>query len=382
MKMKKYIRIAVAVLLISLYVQTAFAAAPAAVEKGTPAVTKVTLSPTSVKMCMGSAKQLTVNIKPAGASKKVTWSSSKPSVASVSSDGLITAKKNGKAVITVKSNNGKKATCTVTVTKAARRALLIGQTNYLSGKLGGPENDLAVMKTVLERSGYADIRICRNLTAYGIVEALWDLSYDGGTQDDVTFFYYSGHGMESKIIANRGALIGVDENYLPVNEVRIILDYVPGTVVAVFDSCLSGQFIQTRAPGGASEPADPDAFNQAVISAFSSGTSQSRSFTDHVTSAKYKILTAAEPLQSSYSVTLAKNKFIGLMTYYFARGAGVDAIAGTVPAYADKNKDKAITLKEMHTYIKNNVKNVYLKGKKQNVQAWPENSNYTILTVP
>jgi len=382
MKMKKFINTAVAILLISLYVQTAFAAAPIVIEKGTPVVSKVALNPTSVKMSMGSAKQLTVNVKPAGASKKVTWSSSKPSIASVSSTGLITAKKNGTAVITAKSSNGKKATCKVTVTKAARRALLIGQTNYVSGKLYGPENDLVVMKSVLERSGYADIRICRNLTAYGIVEALWGLSYDGGTKDDVTFFYYSGHGMESKIIENRGALMGVDEYYIPVNEVRIILDYVPGTVIAVFDSCLSGQFIQTRAPGGASEPADPDAFNQAVISAFSSAPPQSRSFTDHVTSSKYRILTAAEPLQSSYSFTIAKNKYIGLMTYFFARGAGVDALAGIVSPYADKNKDKSITLNEMYTYLKNNVKSVYLSGKKQNVQVWPENSKYTILTVP
>ena len=375
--MKKIIRTAVAVLLIALYAQAAFAVA-----KGTPAVSQVTLSPTSVKMDMGASKQLTVTIKPAGASKKVTWSSSKPSIASVSSSGLITAKKTGTAVITVKSNNGKKATCKVTVTKAARRALLIGQTNYLSGKLKGPENDLMVMTSVLERSGYADIRVCRNLTVYGIVEALWGLSYDGGTKDDVTFLYYSGHGMESKIIENRGALMGVDENYIPVNEVRIILDYVPGTVIAVFDSCLSGQFIQTRAAGGASEPADPDAFNSAVISAFSSSAAQSRSFTDHANSAKYRILTAAEPLQSSYSVTLPNKKYIGLMTYYFARGAGVDAIKGKVPAYADKNKDKAITLNEMYTYLKNNIKSVYLSGKKQNVQAWPANSKYAILTVP
>ena len=188
--------------------------------------------------------------------------------------------------------------------------------------------------------------------------------------------------MESKIIANRGALLGIDEYYIPVNDVRIILDYVPGTVIAVFDSCLSGQFIQTRAAGGAKEPADPDAFNQAVISAFSSSPPQSRSFTDHATSAKYKILTAAEPLQSSYSVTLNNKKFIGLMTYFFARGAGFDAVTGKGTAYADKNKDKSITLNEMYTYLKNNIKSSYINGKKQNVQAWPANSKYAILTVP
>jgi hypothetical protein len=70
------------------------------------------------------------------------------------------------------------------------------------------------------------------------------------------------------------------------------------------------------------------------------------------------------------------------MTYFFARGAGVDAVYGIVSAYADKNKDKAITLDEMYTYVKNNVKSVYLSGKKQNVQVWPAKSGYTILTVP
>ena len=375
--MKKFVRTAVAVLLIALYAQAALAA-----PKNTPAVSKVTLNQTSVKLSMGAARQLAVSVKPAGASKKVTWSSSKPSVASVSSDGMITAKKKGTAVITAKSGNGKKATCTVTVTKASRRALLIGQTNYLSGKLSGPENDLVIIKSVLERSGYADIRICRNLTAYGITEALWGLSYTSGTKDDLTFIYYSGHGMESGNIAFRGALVGVDEYFVPVDEVRIILDYVPGTIVAVFDSCLSGQFIQTRASGGANKPADPNAFNQAVISAFSSGSAQSRALTDHASGSKYRILTAAEPLQSSYSITLSNNKYIGLMTYFFAKGAGVDAVSGIIPADADTNKDKAISLNEMCVYVENNVKSVFMNGRTQNVQAWPAESNYTILTVP
>ena len=45
----------------------------------------------------------------------MTYKSSKKSVASVSSSGKITAKKKGKAVITVKTYNGKKAKLTVTV---------------------------------------------------------------------------------------------------------------------------------------------------------------------------------------------------------------------------------------------------------------------------
>ena len=57
-------------------------------------------------------------VRPANATdKKVTWSSSNKSVATVSSTGKITAKSEGTATITAKTSNGKKASLKVTVTK-------------------------------------------------------------------------------------------------------------------------------------------------------------------------------------------------------------------------------------------------------------------------
>lgn len=53
-------------------------------------------------------------LKITGTKKKVKWSSSKKSVASVSAKGVVTAKKKGTAVITAKVGN-KKYTCKVTV---------------------------------------------------------------------------------------------------------------------------------------------------------------------------------------------------------------------------------------------------------------------------
>lgn len=57
-------------------------------------------------------------LKITGTKKKVTWSSNKKSVATVSSTGKVTGKKPGTAVITAKVDN-KKYTCKVTVKKAA-----------------------------------------------------------------------------------------------------------------------------------------------------------------------------------------------------------------------------------------------------------------------
>lgn len=79
-------------------------------------VTSVSLSQYSVSLTVGSTTTIYATVKPANATNKtVTWSSSNPSVATVSG-GRITAKKPGTAKITAKSNNGKKATCTVKVT--------------------------------------------------------------------------------------------------------------------------------------------------------------------------------------------------------------------------------------------------------------------------
>ena len=61
-------------------------------------------------------KQLSASITPANASdKSVTWESDNPSVASVSSGGLVKAKARGTAVITATTSNGLQAQCTVTV---------------------------------------------------------------------------------------------------------------------------------------------------------------------------------------------------------------------------------------------------------------------------
>lgn len=80
-------------------------------------VTSVTLNKTTLSLDAGKTGKLTATVLPASAAdKSITWSSSKPDVASVSSNGTVTAKKAGTAVITATATNGKSASCTVTVT--------------------------------------------------------------------------------------------------------------------------------------------------------------------------------------------------------------------------------------------------------------------------
>ena len=84
---------------------------------GSTEVTSVTLNTYALSLEVGKTGKLSATVLPASAAdKSITWSSSKTDVASVSSNGTVTAKKAGTAVITATATNGKNASCTVTVT--------------------------------------------------------------------------------------------------------------------------------------------------------------------------------------------------------------------------------------------------------------------------
>ncbi|MDR0232329.1 MAG: Ig-like domain-containing protein, partial [Dysgonamonadaceae bacterium] len=81
-------------------------------------VTGVSLNKNTTSLKVGLSEQLTATITPSNATNKnVTWNSSNPSVATVSSTGLVTALTEGGTTITVTTKDGNKtAQCVVTVT--------------------------------------------------------------------------------------------------------------------------------------------------------------------------------------------------------------------------------------------------------------------------
>lgn len=86
-----------------------------------PAVkTEAAVKLSATKVTMGVKEKLTLKVT--GTKKTVKWKSSKPAVASVSSKGVVTAKKTGKTSISAKVGT-KKLTCMVTVTKTGYKAL-------------------------------------------------------------------------------------------------------------------------------------------------------------------------------------------------------------------------------------------------------------------
>ena len=81
-----------------------------------PAPKMITLNKTKVKIKKGKSTQLKYSITK-GSLTKVTFTSNNKKVATVDNKGKVIAKKTGKAIITVKTSNGKTAKCQIEVVK-------------------------------------------------------------------------------------------------------------------------------------------------------------------------------------------------------------------------------------------------------------------------
>jgi len=78
--------------------------------------TGISLNKSTLTLTVGNDETLTANVTPTDADGSVTWSSSDTNVATVDSNGKVTAVAAGTATITATAGN-KSATCTVTVKK-------------------------------------------------------------------------------------------------------------------------------------------------------------------------------------------------------------------------------------------------------------------------
>lgn len=95
--------------------------------------TSVKLNRSTLTLGVGEKYGLIKTVSPSSANQACKWYSSNSSIASVDSSGKVTAKKSGWANITVKTSNGKTATCKVTV-KPAPTSVKVNPANLTLGK--------------------------------------------------------------------------------------------------------------------------------------------------------------------------------------------------------------------------------------------------------
>lgn len=119
---------------------------------GTP-VTKVKLNKKTSKMTVGKKQTLKATVTPKKASSKaVVWKSSDKKIATVTSKGVVKAKKAGTVTIiaTAKDGSGKKATCKITVKKAAAKPNPIPTPNPIP--IPTPDEPLIIKNMNIEQS--------------------------------------------------------------------------------------------------------------------------------------------------------------------------------------------------------------------------------------
>lgn len=350
-------------------------------------VKSVKLNSTSKSLKEKGTYQVKATVSPSNATTKtVTWSSSNKSIAKVDSKGKVTAVAAGTATITAKAGD-KTAKCKITVTavkKPVKRAYLVGQANYKDARdrLPSSGNDVLCVAYMLAAGGYNvdNIYIRSDLTAQGLAQFMNSMSTSGIASNDITLFYYSGHGASSDIEKYRGALVGTDDTIVTVNDVQKFLDKVPGTVVVALDCCLAGQYIQPKSfsTSDSSSTISPTLFNQSVISAFSGSGMMTKALPDSPQKSKYKIITSCKPMENSTTGTVYGEP-ISLFSYLFAMGGGFNFdTKATGSMLADTNKDKVATLKELQTYI--NKQAIALNIITQSVMIWPTNDTFGVVS--
>lgn len=336
--------------------------------------------------------QLTTHLEPVSAKATLTWTSSKPAVATVDGNGRITALKEGSTKITVKTHNGKKATFKVKVDgiyvnpNVHYRALLIGQCTFpWSNAINLPgDKDAALMERMLQSVRGPEGNnwvINRQLNrTYNQIYSDIRYTFSGATNSDVSLFYISTHGDQNSSYYSggysAGALLTYDDQMLSLHQLAAWLNDVPGKVIVMIDSCGSGAAVYGFNKGIEAD-FDPEAFDQSVIDAFSGvdkgiyapWDSDQGAF---ILTNKFYVMTASAYQEYSWCT----NKY-SFFTKWVTDGVKTK---GKMPA--DGNKNKFTTLNELFQYVraKSDKQRFRNNGRlyMQHTQVYPANSEFQL----
>ena len=261
------------------------------------------------------------------------------------------------------------------------RALLIGNSDYQeragyeSSDLVSCLNDLSAMKSALASGTvrYQKMSVLSNLTASGIASAVNGVRTWGMDGDDVTIFYYTGHGASSGLVGTDLNKSGTAYNLYSFSLLQSALGErnVPGKVIVLLDSCESGGLINKSADAGS--------FTDNAIAAFSGGGMNSKAVTsgDH-----FHVIASSSQTQSSW----AKTDLYGLTTWALTEAMGWahnGAKAGNrlTSLEGDVDGDLTVTVGEAYAYAAGAVTAELKKyGKTQAMKAYPENSGLTLVS--
>jgi uncharacterized protein YjdB len=256
------------------------------------------------------------------------------------------------------------------------RALLIGNSDYTNNAyiddLKSCGYDLANMKSALQSGSihYDKVVALSNQTSIGISAAVNDIASWGVDDDDVTVFYYSGHGASNGLIG-----VGYKSTYSDTYNFATLQGYlslVPGTVVVLLDSCHSGGLINKGAVA--------DSFSDNAIAAFSGAGTSGITAKAIVSGTKFHVIASSSETQYSY----AKN--YGLATNALCEAMGWQHSASSAAGNTltnlegDENGDLSVTIGEAYNYAAKVVsEELSNTDYQQDMQIYPVGSAQTLI---
>ncbi len=310
-------------------------------------------SPTSIKLSSdyttlysGERAQLTYTLSN-GSAGKVSFSSSRPSVAKVSGKGLVTGLKPGKAIITAKTYNGKKAINIVTVKRPTYRALLIGEGHFsvegateLEGTLKDPHNMAKLLGKVNGLGGGWTVTAKEDQTKQQIRELIASKLGVAG-QHDVSLFMLSTHGGYNPD-EKEFYICGTDD-IIYAQEFASWLKAVPGRVIVIVGACHSGALIEAN---DTQDHGRLSALNQALVKALADGAADEIATNNGELRIEDKFVVLASCRSSETSVSYPSgSSFINWLI------DGVKPRGISKKMKADSDEDNRVDLCEIHDYI-------------------------------
>ena len=247
--------------------------------------------------------------------------------------------------------------------------------------LPSPTFDVERMRDILSHSasGFSlineliDLQATKTAILNGIATA-----FSGADVDDVSYFYFTGHGINSSGVSY---LCPTDvsyysplSSYISTNELEYALSAIPGTKVVILDCCHSGGFIGKQI-GEEEISTNPQDFNTNIINVFLSR---------DLAGSQYKVLTSCLSTQVCVELIPAEGDPFGLFSGVLCEGCGYNYY--THPYLADGNGNGEITLQEAYTYTDEQVtiiatalNDLYGWNIDQDTQVYPLYSDFVII---
>ena len=302
---------------------------------------------TGTEIVPGAQVTLQVTVEPARTDKAhLIWSSSDESVATVSQQGVVTGVGDGAAVIRAETLTGVFAEITVTVTghRPVYRALLVANVDYGNESARWNDGDISLLLDMFSRVNAPNGEPWQVTVMYDLydtrMEAALRNTFADTEEGDVSLVHVSTHGFRMPVNGVFTIGIKVYNNdipaFIPYTTLKGWMDqYIKGDKVLILETCYAGAIFDSNygAP-----------------------------FCDD----GYYSLVACGTEEHSYSYNGQYNYFVKWLV------SGVNGMA------ADTNRDNAVSLGELQTYVHRYGSVSIGSGYHQHSEAWPENSGYIL----